>query len=118
MSAVVERLQYIAQVGSAPGSQWDARYVVRLVADVLARAEADARALWAVRVLDAYDLRNTGKQSRWEPFSGGTKICGEYCPNNGVRYSGNTREEARLATARAVYFELPAEVRAELGECP
>ncbi len=73
---------------------------------------------WAVRVLDAYDLRVTGKVSRWEPFTGGTKIRGEYCPNNGIRYSGNTREEARLAAAQAVWPELSADVRAELGDCP
>jgi hypothetical protein len=118
VNGVVERLRFIAQAGTTPVSQWDARYVVGLVADVLARAEDDARALWAMRVLDAYDLRVTGKQSRWEPFSGGTKTRGECCPNNGIRYPGNTREEARLAAARAVYLDLPGDVRAELGECP
>src|SRR6478752_804428 len=48
-----------------------------------------ALSLWARNVLSLYD-KNTGKQTRWEPFSGSDEA-GEICPNNGIRYSGNTR---------------------------
>jgi len=90
--------------------------IAAVALDKLEQAEAGARALWAVRVLDAHDDL-TGKQTRWEPFSRVVPITGEICPNNGIRYSG-TRDSARLAAAEAVFPELPDAARAKLGEKP
>ncbi len=88
---------------------------------------ADARALWSVRVLDAWQKENV---MRAEPFR-----C--YAPFNlevdaplnwlctanaddGVsrRFLALTPDAARHAAALAVFDSLPEDVRAKIGECP
>jgi len=83
-----------------------------------AKLEADARALWAVRVLDAWaqethgvwrlvnDTGPWGVQWVVSLTDAMTKGCAE------------TPDAARLAAAEAVFPELPADVRAKLGERP
>ena len=82
---------------------------------VCAKVEADARALWAVRVLDAWYWRVEG----WE----GPTPAPEHCASGWFVYLheshwGSDPDAARLAAAEAVFPELPADVRAKLGERP
>ena len=95
------------------------------------KVKSDARALWAVRVLDAWTAdreRDEGPESASHTTERPTN------PNNGQwitvlfsgyegdedtrRFYGPAPDAARLAAARAVCHEIPADVRAELGECP
>lgn len=87
--------------------------------------EADARALWAVRVLDAwaeqapdYPFMTTrgepDEAERWCCWRESADCEGEvqcyfYAP---------TPDAARIAAATALYPDLPESVRRELGECP
>jgi hypothetical protein len=77
--------------------------------------ESDARALWAVRVLDAW--------SKWRGYqwtintSRPTTECQLHMPS--VRFfDGPSPDAAREAAALAVWPELPESVRAEIGERP
>lgn len=85
-------------------------------------SSADARALWAVRVLDAWAARHESEETRaWECSD---DDCGVwYCDLSGsaeIRriLKAPTPDAARHAAALAVFPSLPADVRAELGECP
>jgi hypothetical protein len=86
---------------------------------------ADARALWSVRVLDAFK-----RQRRHGPYSYPHRVI-EFEADNGTVYVDVTApgfhqtfedvksfEASRHAAALAVFPTLPAEVRAKLGECP
>lgn len=87
-------------------------------AAAVAKHKADARALWAVRVLDARK-RDYGDgwdgplgpemsaDGRWFVFAGG-----DHC------HYGANEDAARHAAALAVFPTLPVDVRAALGECP
>lgn len=77
----------------------------------LDRLEADARALWAVRVLDAHgDYRvTTSEPVLVRVFRGGEKT---------LRFRGADEDAARLAAAHAVFPSLDETTRAKLGECP
>ena len=109
------RLKHIVDIGSKT-DQWDVPYVVYLIKDALPQAGQEALKLWAVHVLDAYDDM-TGKTSRWEPFLTNSGR-GEICPNNGIRYSGKDRDDARITAADDVWKELPTAVKVELGPRP
>jgi hypothetical protein len=76
---------------------------------------ADARARWAVRVLDAwapegYAVERKLAANYGELFrvTGAPDSCGWE----------RTRDAARLAAAEAIWGDLPADVRAQLGERP
>ncbi len=83
----------------------------------------NARALWAVRVLDVWRAAAVAPRKRayefdehgdlyvceWEPFARMGQIRD--------RYQGKP-EAARHAAAQAVFPTLNADVRAKLGECP
>ena len=75
------------------------------------------RSDWAVRVLDAWAA--TGKAYTMTPPDArepwGVVTDGK--PRDGVHF-GKTPDDARHAAALAVFPTLPADVRAELGECP
>ncbi len=86
----------------------------------------DARALWAVRVLDAFeddvpghlgpsaptrDMKRKPAQ-RWRVFGAWTIAGVRSC------HYGPTPDAARLAAALAVFDSLPEDVRAKIGECP
>ncbi len=89
-----------------------------------AKGLADARALWAVRVLDAYadaySIPSLGEhRNPPAPVAQGyAPACYFSIRPKGKALIAPTRDAARLAAALAVYPELPADVRAELGECP
>jgi hypothetical protein len=89
-------------------------------------ALADARALWAVRVLDAWAVEGSeGAEtashttcrkpvgtwwcSTWEGYEG---------DDDSQDYKADSPDAARLAAAEAVFPSLPAEVRETLGERP
>jgi hypothetical protein len=89
---------------------------------------ADARALWSVRVLDKWALAGLpitrqccplpyldAGSARWRcaPIENGC-----YLDTEKHWHTADTPDAARLAAARAVWPDLPADVRAELGECP
>ena len=78
---------------------------------------SNARALWAVRVLDAHARVDWVGSFRTEPES----VDGEpvwLCHNDDRGFRGHTPDTARIAAAAAVFPTRPADVRAELGECP
>lgn len=92
------------------------------------RRKADARALWAVRVLDAWGL--LGRQTEETRtvkvrYSGTYKdtsvICARHaqpaynCP--AVKGDANP-DAARLAAAEAVWDSLPGDVRQQIGAKP
>lgn len=90
----------------------------------LQQIKADARALWAVRVLDAQALaqdlnapprprRQCGLWLVAAPF----RTPDDYLVEWRI-FNGATPEAARLAAAQAVFPSLPAHVREKLGECP
>ncbi len=87
-----------------------------LSTDELEQLRADARALWSVRVLDAW-AREQHTHHAIEPDEGGWRV---FSLAGGHRCfgSGPTPDAARLAAALAVAPTLPADVRAKLGECP
>ena len=86
------------------------------------RVEADARALWAVRVLDAWADRRA-EWAEWSYAQRGVRgIRLEACYRGAERIFAasdyGSMAAARIAAAEAVWFELPADVRAELGARP
>ncbi len=85
---------------------------------------ADARALWAVRVLDAWADARDGR-GQWQL----QKLTGFNVTTYSVLCTGRdaldlqhehatSADAARLAAALAVLPGLPTDVRAKLGECP
>ena len=81
---------------------------------------ADARALWSVRVLDAWATANPSKLSpATSPHPTREDVLG-WCTTIVGRtyYGGPTPDAARHAAALAVFASLPADVRQQLGECP
>lgn len=89
----------------------------------IARAvlEADARALWAVRVLDAW-AKVHSRPAYWKTrvrFDGENECALFY--TNGAKFIyrlGPTPDAAREVAALAVWPELSADVRQQLGERP
>ncbi len=81
---------------------------------------ADARALWAVRVLDAWADAGEALDGHSTYYSAqGSYRCIMSGRNVSVRaFEGVTREAARLAAAEAVFPELPESERARLGARP
>jgi hypothetical protein len=76
--------------------------------------EADARALWAHKCLDAW-ADKTGKDAPSVRLS----VAGEFRVLPwGLEHMGPTRDAARLSAARAIFPNLPVSVRRELGEEP
>jgi hypothetical protein len=82
-----------------------------------AKLEADARALWAVRVLDALLARNSRATNcahctlTNNPVSGLWSLVVVRYPNlaqRGMRYSGPTADAARIAAAEALVVEDPS----------
>jgi hypothetical protein len=88
-----------------------------LSTDERAQLRADARALWSVRVLDAWACLHTLNGWASSAFGDGP-VCVLYEGKLMHRYDGATVDTARHAAALAVCPTLPADVRAELGECP
>jgi hypothetical protein len=85
------------------------------VSEAFALLEADARALWAVRVLDA--------QGDWEMHPGPRVHSELSCVFTGMGtpgacHYGKDAQAARDAAAQAVFPTLHADVRAKLGERP
>jgi hypothetical protein len=82
---------------------------------------ADARALWAVRVLDAW-AKVHSRPAYWKTrvrFDGENECALFY--TNGAKFVyrlGPTPDAAREAAALAVWPELPADARQALGEQP
>jgi hypothetical protein len=85
----------------------------------LAQLRADARALWAVRVLDAWAARNPSKLApATAPIAKRENVLGWTTFVLGIEYDGASPDAARLAAAEAVFPELPESVRADLGAKP
>ncbi len=88
------------------------------------KAKADARALWAVRVLDAWSKDGGPADSRYWSSNAhpeGDDNC--YCDTEGTDWTrmvkrGSGPDAARLSAATALYPDLPESVRRELGEMP
>jgi hypothetical protein len=89
--------------------------------DLLGQLRSDARALWAVRVLDAWRKHST---LWWAVDNQGDEVSGSYWVVFTLAGSyralavGPSEDAARLAAAQTVFPTLPADVRAKLGECP
>lgn len=86
------------------------------------RISADARALWSVRVLDAWAM-HSGRHwsvSRWRYAADNSEIWLVFSMGGGYSALGRgpTPDAARHAAALAVFPSLPADVRSQLGECP
>jgi hypothetical protein len=83
---------------------------------------ADARALWAVRVLDAWADAHEHWEWRTHRFETaspeGSWTCWLGTWTSEHDYWGNSADAARLAAALAVFPSLPTDVRAKLGERP
>lgn len=80
---------------------------------------ADARALWAVRVLDAWASTPNGLPLVTCPsVKGGWVASDPNWQDEMSEWRGETPDAARLAAAEAVYPELPESVRAGLGARP
>lgn len=82
---------------------------------------ADARALWSVRVLDAWADAKSCDPFKTARLGGEWHCTSAYGPKTlgiGQRFIGSTPDAARLAAALAVYPTLPADVRAKLGVRP
>lgn len=81
-------------------------------------SSADARALWAIRALDAW-AETAGDWARgWESCRRPGAFWVTLSDGGKQSFHGPTPDAARHAAALAVYTSLPADVRAELGECP
>lgn len=71
---------------------------------------------WAVRVLDAWAAENSCDPFKTSPHNGASEWhCTSAYEN---RHYARSPEGARHAAALAVFPTLPADVRAQLGECP
>ena len=79
--------------------------------------EADARALWAVRVLDAWAAKQPGRPTSPSPNRTEHGDWWVWITAGGY-HIGPDPDAARLAAATALYPDLPEAVRRELGECP
>jgi len=75
-----------------------------------AKLEADARALWSIRVLDRSGAWRMRGNSDYE--SAKLHVC---VATDGAHY-GSTPDAARYQAALSVYPSLPADVRERLGE--
>lgn len=75
---------------------------------------------WAVRVLDVWLKAGRARAiTVWDNFTAGVELFdGSELRNDGRKFESATPDAARLAAAQTVFTELPADVRAELGECP
>jgi hypothetical protein len=83
----------------------------------VAVSRADVRALWAVRVLDAWASYNSCDPFKTHPYQGGHEwhcVSAYECR----RFKATSPGAARFAAAQAVYPTLSAAARAKLGECP
>lgn len=103
--------------GASTASAWAEIGVARtIVADALTKAAADARALWSVRVLDAWaDVTETAYVC--EVTDGACEVS-SMAGKFSALGSGPTPDVARLAAATAIWSELPEAVRREIGERP
>lgn len=88
----------------------------------LAYLEAMARRDWAVRVLDLWAI---GERCSVETRSGSVSLNGPFGPRGGLQsrsfYAfeyGGSRDEARLAAARAAWADLAEDEQSDLGVCP
>jgi hypothetical protein len=83
---------------------------------------ADARALWSVRVLDAWQWADYGREVWLDRYMGDPELEATVTLNDErggeEEFTGLTLPAARHAAALAVYASLPEETRKELGECP
>jgi hypothetical protein len=89
--------------------------------DAIAELRADARALWSVRVLDAWTDANSCDPFKTQKLGGREWFCTSNYPRgaHGLgRFVGSSADAARHAAAQAVYTTLPADARADLGERP
>lgn len=84
----------------------------------LKAARADARALWAVRVLDAWAGEHGEYARSWENCRKRGSDWVLLTDGGPYMIPGTTPDAARLAAAEAVLPILPAEKRACLGEKP
>ena len=108
-------------------AQTEGSELKRLALEQLTTIEAMARRDWAVRVLDAqlgtmpfgcsWDVSNMGDE-HWTTFRDdqGDTIDGAW--DTACERETRSPDAARLAAAQALVPSLPADVRAELGECP
>jgi hypothetical protein len=115
---VVARLEGLGQHAAA-----------KVLRDTVLKQQADARALWAVRVLDAastdtraFRTRPTGATpgDQFEPFITAEVLWSDVRGlwlSRGA-WEGQSADAARLAAAEAVFPTLDADVRATLGERP
>lgn len=88
--------------------------------DLIEGAPADARALWAVRVLDAW-RKQSNLHRTWKmgcPFYGESCILLDTRGYPDRACDAADEDTARLAASDAVWPELPADVRARIGERP
>lgn len=77
----------------------------------------DARALWAVRVLDAWAAQVNGRV--WMVSQHEGPLPTWCCKLGGLRwFNQDTADGARFAAAEFVLPELPEDARAKLGERP
>lgn len=93
----------------------------RSCGDAPEQARADARALWAVRVLDAWADAKSCDPFKTARLGGEWHCTSAYGPKTlgiGQRFIGSTPDAARLAAADAVYPALPTDVQATLGVRP
>ena len=120
------------ECGQCAGSAHETRHRLRTLLGLsnqglnehTTKLEADARALWAVRVLDAWSQDAGPVDSRyWSSNAHPESDLHCYCDTEGTDWTrivrrGPTQDAARLAAARAVFPSLPESVRQELGEEP
>lgn len=95
---------------------------------VMARLQADARALWAVAVLDtvllqlgrvtSWDTTLMGTGYYWTTFRDGSGDTIDGPWDAGALVESTTPRDARLVAAQGAFPDLPEAVRRELGECP
>ena len=81
------------------------------------KSKADARALWAVRVLDAWAAKQPGRPTSPSPNRTEHGDWWVWVTAGGY-HIGPDPDAARHAAATALYPDLPESVRRELGECP
>lgn len=100
--------------GAAEKPEWKENPGAAAWAD---KRRADARALWAVRVLDACGVAWKNSVPAPIPVYNEPSWVVVLPMHIGAKY-GPTPDAARLAAAQAVFESLPAEVKKGLGECP
>ena len=92
------------------------------------KSKADARALWAVAVLDtvllqlgrvtSWDTTLMGTGYYWTTFRDGSGDTIDGPWDAGALVESTTPRDARLVAARGAFPDLPEAVRRELRECP